>query len=121
MAEVRPEVRQAGWLRGDPPETLVTDEWLVTNGLGGYAAGTVGGPCSRRFHGLLIASLRAPLGRTMMFNHLEETLEGPDGLPSTVTSGLRCSCAKRGSAAATIAIGIKAARRLAGCMSLFRL
>jgi predicted glycogen debranching enzyme len=79
-AEVRAEVRQVGWRRGDSLETMVTDEWLVTNGLGGYASGTVGGACTRRFHGLLIASLRAPLGRAMMFNHLEETLEGPDGL-----------------------------------------
>src|ERR1041385_5075050 len=79
-AEVRAEVRQIGWTHGDPIETMITDEWLVTNSLGGYASGTIGGACSRRFHGLLIASLRAPLGRTMMFNHLEETLEGPDGL-----------------------------------------
>jgi predicted glycogen debranching enzyme len=79
-AEVRFEVRQVGWRRGDPTETMITDEWLVTNSLGGYASGTVGGACSRRFHGLLIAALRAPAGRTMMFNHLEETLEGPDGL-----------------------------------------
>ena len=80
MAEVRSDVRQIGWKRGDPTETMITDEWLVTNSLGGYASGTIGGACSRRFHGLLIASLRSPLGRTMMFNHLEETLEGPDGL-----------------------------------------
>src|SRR5262245_61374855 len=79
-AEVRTGPRQLGWQRGDPTEAMITDEWLVTNGLGGYASGTVGGACTRRFHGLLIASLRAPAGRTMMFNHLEETLEGPDGL-----------------------------------------
>jgi predicted glycogen debranching enzyme len=72
--------RQTGWRRGDPPEALLTREWLVTNALGGYACGTVGGACTRRFHGQLIASLRAPLGRTMMFNHIEEVLEGADGV-----------------------------------------
>ena len=68
---------QHGWSRGEPLEGLLTREWLVTNALGGYAAGTVGGACTRRFHGQLIAALRAPLGRTMMFNHIEEVLEGP--------------------------------------------
>ena len=61
-------------------EALLTREWLVTNALGGYASGTIGGAYTRRFHGFLIAALPAPLGRTMMFNHLEEVLEGPDGL-----------------------------------------
>src|SRR2546423_2422588 len=79
-AEVRVGPRQVGWRRGDPTDAMVTDEWLVTNGLGGYAAGSIGGACTRRFHGLLIASLRAPRARTMMFNHLEEILEGPGGL-----------------------------------------
>ena len=41
-----------------------TREWLVTNGLGGYASGTVAGVVTRRYHGLLIAALPAPLGRT---------------------------------------------------------
>jgi predicted glycogen debranching enzyme len=53
-------------------------EWLVTNGLGGYASGTVSGRITRRFHGLLVAALPAPQGRTMMLNKLAETvrLEG---------------------------------------------
>jgi predicted glycogen debranching enzyme len=46
------------------------DEWLVTNGLGGYASGTISGACTRRYHGLLIAALPVPLGRLMMLNHL---------------------------------------------------
>src|SRR6266542_4007242 len=54
-------------------------EWLVTNGLGGYASGTVAGVVTRRYHGLLIAALPAPLGRTMMFNHLIELLSLPGG------------------------------------------
>ncbi|MBV9067096.1 MAG: glycogen debranching enzyme N-terminal domain-containing protein, partial [Acidobacteria bacterium] len=71
---------QSGWKRGDARDELLTREWLVTNALGGYASGTIGGANTRRFHGFLIAALPAPLGRTMMFNHLEEVLEGPDGL-----------------------------------------
>ena len=47
-------------------------EWLVTNGLGGYASGTVAGVVTRRYHGLLVAALPAPLGRYVMLNHLLE-------------------------------------------------
>ena len=50
----------------------LTQEWLVTNGLGGYASGTVLGPISRRYHGLLIAALPNPLGRFMMLHGLSE-------------------------------------------------
>ncbi len=71
---------QVGWKRGEPLEELVTREWIVTNGLGGYASGTIGGACTRRFHGKLIAAMPAPIGRAMMLNHLEETLVGSDGL-----------------------------------------
>ena len=53
-------------------------EWLVTNGLGGYASGTVTGAITRRYHGLLIAALPNPLGRTMMLNGLSERLRLPD-------------------------------------------
>lgn len=62
-----------------PSRPLVAREWLVTNGLGGYASGTASGVITRRFHGLLIAALPAPHGRTMMLNHLGETLrlDGP--------------------------------------------
>jgi predicted glycogen debranching enzyme len=53
-------------------------EWLVTNGLGGYASGTVAGVVTRRYHGLLIASLAAPLGRMVMLNHLLERVRLAD-------------------------------------------
>ncbi len=71
---------QPGWKRGDPDEALLEREWLVTNGLGGYASGTIGGAATRRFHGKLIAALPAPLGRMMMLNHLEEWIEDEHGL-----------------------------------------
>ena len=45
-------------------------EWLVTNGLGGYASAPVAGGLTRRYHGLLIAALAAPYGRIVMVNHL---------------------------------------------------
>jgi predicted glycogen debranching enzyme len=54
------------------------EEWLVTNGLGGYASGTVAGAITRRYHGLLIAALPNPLGRMMMLNGLSERLRLPD-------------------------------------------
>jgi predicted glycogen debranching enzyme len=60
------------------PEPLLDREWLVTNGLGGYASGTLSGACTRRYHGLLIAALPAPLGRYLMFNHLTEEIKQED-------------------------------------------
>jgi len=54
-------------------------EWLVTNGLGGYASGTVAGVVTRRYHALLVASLPAPLGRYVMLNHLLERVRLPGG------------------------------------------
>src|ERR1700755_2076941 len=57
----------------------VSGEWLVTNGLGGYASGTISGAVSWRYHGLLIAALPSPLGRVVMLNHLAESLRLPDG------------------------------------------
>ena len=55
-------------------EILLNREWLVTNGLGGYASGTVSGAITRRYHGLLIAALPAPLGRMVMWSHVSEFL-----------------------------------------------
>ena len=50
-------------------------EWLVTNGLGGYASGTVAGLLTRRYHGLLVAALKPPVGRTLLVAKLDETAE----------------------------------------------
>lgn len=50
-------------------------EWLVTNGIGGFASGTVAGSLTRRYHGLLIAALKPPLGRTLLVSKLEETVK----------------------------------------------
>ncbi len=60
-------------------ELLVEKEWLVTNGLGGYASGTIAGIASRRYHSLLVAALPTPLGRRVMLNHLSEMIRLRDG------------------------------------------
>ena len=65
--------------QSDSARELLRREWLITNGLGGYASGTVSGVVSRRYHGLLVAALPAPLGRVVMLNHLTETIRLPDG------------------------------------------
>jgi predicted glycogen debranching enzyme len=64
---------------GANPEAGLNCEWLVTNGLGGYASGTLSGVITRRYHGYLVAALPAPFGRIMMLNELGERLELPDG------------------------------------------
>lgn len=50
-------------------------EWLVTNGIGGYASGTVAGLLTRRYHGLLVAALQPPLGRTLLLARFDETAD----------------------------------------------
>src|SRR5579863_917613 len=47
-------------------------EWLVTNGLGSFASGTVAGILTRRYHGLLIAALDPPRNRTLLATKLDE-------------------------------------------------
>jgi predicted glycogen debranching enzyme len=66
---------------GNPAEQeeLLKREWLVTNGLGGYASGTISGVPTRRFHSLLTASLSDPQGRYVMLNQLSELVRFPDG------------------------------------------
>ena len=49
-------------------------EWLETNGIGGYASGTLAGANSRRYHGLLVAATKPPLGRVVMLSKFEEVL-----------------------------------------------
>jgi predicted glycogen debranching enzyme len=56
---------------GDLP-AAESREWLVTNGIGGYASGTVAGSQTRRYHGLLIAALHPPVGRTQLVATIDE-------------------------------------------------
>src|SRR5207237_2734964 len=49
-------------------------EWLVTNGIGGYASGTISGNLTRRYHGLLVAALHPPVARTQLVAKLDEAV-----------------------------------------------
>lgn len=62
----------------DSGDSYLYKEWLVTNGLGGYASGTIHGAPTRRYHGVLIAALQNPFGRMMMVNALLERLRLPN-------------------------------------------
>jgi predicted glycogen debranching enzyme len=53
-------------------EAAESREWLVTNGIGGYASGTIAGGMTRRYHGLLIAALQPPVGRMHLVAGLDE-------------------------------------------------
>jgi predicted glycogen debranching enzyme len=50
-------------------------EWLCANGIGGFASGTVAGSLTRRYHGLLVAALEPPLGRTLLVAKVDERIE----------------------------------------------
>ena len=55
--------------------TAESREWLITNGIGGYGCGTIAGHLTRYYHGLLVATLAPPLGRTLLLAKLEETVQ----------------------------------------------
>ena len=73
----------AGTVRITNPTQAESDEWLLTNGIGGYAMGAVGGAAGgagaalwggRRYHGLLVAAAKAPTGRILALHSLIEHL-----------------------------------------------
>jgi predicted glycogen debranching enzyme len=53
---------------------VIRREWLETNGLGGWAVPTISGAHTRRYHGLLVAATRPPVGRMVMLSKLDETI-----------------------------------------------
>src|SRR5229473_5364470 len=65
-------------IAADLPNAL-RREWLVTNGLGGYASGTVAGVNTRRYHGLLVATLAPPVQRMVLVAALEEWVRPENG------------------------------------------
>src|SRR4029077_2866737 len=71
------ELRRAS--RDENPLPEAPREWLVPNGLGGYASATVTGAITRRYHGFLIAAQPAPLGRMVVLNDIEVDIELEDG------------------------------------------
>jgi predicted glycogen debranching enzyme len=73
-----------------PPEErrrFLSHQWLVTNGLGGYASSTLAGAVTWRYHGLLVAALPSPFGRTVMLSHLAEAV-ARQGRPNIVFGGM---------------------------------
>ncbi|MEA2668234.1 MAG: hypothetical protein QOJ33_1168 [Chloroflexota bacterium] len=60
-------------------ESALQREWLATNGLGGYASGTVAGVNTRRYHGLLVAALNPPVQRMVLVAALEEWVRSDNG------------------------------------------
>src|SRR3954465_6833304 len=54
--------------------STIQKEWLITNGIGGYASSTVSGANSRRYHGLLVAATHPPVGRLVMLSKLEDAV-----------------------------------------------
>src|SRR3954447_10086394 len=74
-------VRRLEWPAGQgaTPDDLLDREWLVTNGLGGYASCTLGGVPTRSYHGLLVAALPAPLGRMILPAGVIERVHMPGG------------------------------------------
>jgi predicted glycogen debranching enzyme len=89
MATVQSKIKaERGSARGQAPQRAEIDfgrgicgvldtaeqrEWLVTNGIGGFASGTVSGNLTRRYHGLLVAALNPPVGRMQLIAKLDET------------------------------------------------
>src|SRR5271165_6667749 len=61
-------------------------EWLVTNGIGGFASGTVAGTSTRRYHGLLFAALQPPAARTLLVAGLDESVRYLDATYSLATN-----------------------------------
>ena len=56
-------------------ETGLQKEWIITNGIGGYASSTIIGANTRRYHGLLVAPVAPPAKRQVILSKLDETIE----------------------------------------------
>ena len=54
----------------------LSKEWLITNGIGGYASSSICGANTRKYHGLLVASLNPPTNRRVLLSKIEETIIG---------------------------------------------
>ena len=56
-------------------EKALNKEWLITNGIGGYASSTIIGCNTRKYHGLLIAPLAPPGRRKVILSKIDESIE----------------------------------------------
>ena len=78
-------------------ELAESREWLVTNGLGGFASGTSAGTSTRRYHGLLMAALQPPTDRTLMVAGVDETVHyAGTGFPLATNRWLSGDVSPRG-------------------------
>lgn len=66
-------------------DSLMSNEWLVTNGLGGYSSSTIGGVMTRKYHGYLVAALPSPLGRMVMLQNLFASIRFASGREEVLT------------------------------------
>jgi predicted glycogen debranching enzyme len=60
-------------------DALISREWLITNGIGGYASSTLPGLNTRRYHGLLVAAMAPPVRRHVLLSRVEETVVWTSG------------------------------------------
>jgi len=67
-------------------DPALSREWLVTNGLGGFASGTIAGVNTRRYHGLLVASIKPPVQRMVLLAALEEWMLMPGADPNPLSA-----------------------------------
>ncbi|MEW6440935.1 MAG: amylo-alpha-1,6-glucosidase [bacterium] len=87
---IAPVVRSFRRGEGEPDlEALLSREWLVPNGLGGYASSSVAGVCTRKYHGLLVAAVAAPHGRMVMLHDLDEEIRLSDGTVAELSGHFR--------------------------------
>ena len=56
-------------------ENGIQKEWIITNGIGGFASSTIIGPNTRKYHGLLIAPLTPPARRYLILSKVDESIE----------------------------------------------
>ncbi len=84
MTGEQPKVDVIRVSRDENPVADARREWLVTNGLGGFASATISGEITRRYHGFLIAALPAPLGRIVMLSDVEAEIERADGTTANI-------------------------------------
>ena len=56
-------------------EDIIKKEWIVTNGLGGFASSTVAGANTRRYHGILVAPLNPPAQRYLLVSKVDESID----------------------------------------------
>jgi predicted glycogen debranching enzyme len=81
-------------------QIALSREWLVTNGIGGYAAGTIAGVLTRRYHGLLLAALQPPVARTLLLSKLDEIVDY-----NGISYDLATNCWADGAIAQRLALG----------------